>query len=125
MPTYNVEVTLAAGIGGMLNLPYTAKTGDYTLLASESGQVFSNLGAAGAVDFDLPTAVVGLNYTIGAVSQTATVTPPAGVTISLGGTTGATGALITSQAANQTIDIVATSTTSCCSDKHIDHGYYQ
>ncbi|MGA4923433.1 hypothetical protein, partial [Bacillus subtilis] len=31
-----------------------AKTADYTLIASDSGTIFTNQGAAGAVNFTLP-----------------------------------------------------------------------
>lgn len=39
------------------------KTVDYTILASESGTYFTNLGAGTAYNFTLPTATVGLRYT--------------------------------------------------------------
>lgn len=40
-----------------------AKTGNYTLLTSDQGTFFTNTGAAGEVDFTLPTAAAGLTYT--------------------------------------------------------------
>lgn len=39
------------------------KTADYTLLIRDSGGVFTNAGAGGAVVFDLPVATPGLEYT--------------------------------------------------------------
>lgn len=39
------------------------KTGAYTVLTSDSGKVFTNLGAGGQVTFSLPLATVGLHYT--------------------------------------------------------------
>jgi len=39
-----------------------AKTADYTVKASESGSVFTTLGATAAVTFTLPAAAEGLNY---------------------------------------------------------------
>ena len=39
-----------------------AKTADYTVLASESGSIFTNYGATAAVNFTLPTKADGLVY---------------------------------------------------------------
>lgn len=41
----------------------SAKTANYTILASESGKTFTNTGAAGEVDFTLPVATPGLRFT--------------------------------------------------------------
>jgi len=38
------------------------KTANYTVLDSESGTTFTNLGASGTITFTLPAAVVGLHY---------------------------------------------------------------
>lgn len=40
-----------------------AKTADYTVLAADNNTVFTNKGAAGAVNFTLPTLARGLRYT--------------------------------------------------------------
>lgn len=60
---------LSAGVdsNGFLNpiqfkLNVVAKTADYTVLATESGTVFTTSGASGAVVFTLPTAAAGLCY---------------------------------------------------------------
>lgn len=57
-----------------------AKTTDYTLLDTDSGKVFTTVGAGGAVNFTLPAVATsaGLTYTfINAVDETMTVTAPA------------------------------------------------
>lgn len=62
---------LARVAGEWVNLPETLftsrvishKTADYTVLANESGTLFTNLGAAAPITFTLPLAVVGLHYT--------------------------------------------------------------
>jgi hypothetical protein len=56
-----------------------AKTADYTITAADSGKIFTNRGAAGAVNFTLPTVAAGFDgveVTIMAVvaAQTVTVT---------------------------------------------------
>jgi hypothetical protein len=38
-----------------------AKTADYTVLATESGTIFTTLGNAADIEFTLPTAATGLN----------------------------------------------------------------
>lgn len=58
----------------------SAKTAAYTVLASESGTVFTNRGATGSVTFTLPSVSQGLHYLFyGVADQTFTVT--AGSTI--------------------------------------------
>jgi hypothetical protein len=39
-----------------------AKTADYTVLEADNGTIFTNQGAAGAVNFTLPTIAKGLRY---------------------------------------------------------------
>lgn len=46
-----------------------AKVAAYTLLARESGGIFTNRGATAAVTFTLPTAATGLNYTFFAIAD--------------------------------------------------------
>lgn len=51
-----------------------AKTANYTVLATESGTIFTTAGAAGAVVFTLPAPALGLQYLfISAVDQDMTV----------------------------------------------------
>lgn len=61
------EAGLFKNLDGSLVEPSTKrvshKTANYTVLASESGTYFTNLGASGAVTFALPPATVGLHYT--------------------------------------------------------------
>lgn len=44
--------------------PVLVKTADYTLLASDSGKVFTNTGAAGAVTLSAPAAKKGMKFTL-------------------------------------------------------------
>lgn len=56
----------------------TAKTADYSVLATDSGKVFTTTGATGAVNFTLPAKAVGLEFTfINTVDQNMTITPDA------------------------------------------------
>lgn len=60
--------------------PVVAKTGDYTVLATDNGKLFTNLGAGGAVNFTLPTTLARgfrVRFMIEA-NQTVTITAPAG-----------------------------------------------
>jgi hypothetical protein len=50
----------AGGGGG--NPTVTAKTANYTVLASDSGVYFTNVGASGPVNFTLPSEASGLNF---------------------------------------------------------------
>lgn len=52
-----------------------AKTADYTVTSADSGTVFTNRGAAGAVNFTLPTIAKGLRYRFySEAAQTITIT---------------------------------------------------
>lgn len=64
------ETTSAAGVtvdgltvkdGGLINQDQ-AKTSNYSVLATDNGDLFTNVGATAEVTFTLPTAVEGLNY---------------------------------------------------------------
>ncbi len=64
-----VHLGLGAGVnadGQIEDMAYLvkirAKTSDYTVLASESGSIFTNYGATAAVNFTLPTKADGLVY---------------------------------------------------------------
>lgn len=84
------------------------KTADYTVLASESGKLFSTVGAAGAVTFAMPAATPGLKYRfhVGA-AQELRIDPNGTETISLPstGVAGAAGKYLTANAAGETVDI--------------------
>lgn len=84
------------------------KTADYTVLASESGKVFSTVGASGAVTFGMPAATVGLKYRfhVGA-AQELRVDPNGTETVSLPstGVAGAAGKYLTANAAGETVDL--------------------
>jgi hypothetical protein len=111
MPDYNVTVAM----GGSLyptSLTYTAKDSNYTLTTGESGGVFSNDSAAGAVTFTLPTPVVGLNYRIvETAGQSLLIDPDAGSTITLRAITGAAGGSIEPGSNGAAAHILAISTT--------------
>lgn len=47
-----------------IKLKVTDKVANYTLTAADSGQIFTNNGAAGTITFSLPAAAAGLNYTV-------------------------------------------------------------
>ena len=58
----------------------TAKTADYQVVAADNGSVFTNQGAAGSVNFTLPTTIAagfGARFLVEA-NQTVTVTAPSG-----------------------------------------------
>lgn len=56
--TGSVTVVGTLGYKGM----YAAKTADYQILATESGTLFSNAGAAASIQVTLPVAEIGLQY---------------------------------------------------------------
>ena len=45
-----------------------AKTADYTVLASETGTYFTDYGCTGTIEFTLPAATAGLQYTFYSVA---------------------------------------------------------
>lgn len=62
--------------------PVVAKTASYQVLASDSGTVFTNRGASGAVTFTLPGVQAGLSYRFCCVAaQNLLVTAPVASTI--------------------------------------------
>jgi len=46
-----------------VEVPITAKTGDYSVLGGDNNDLFTNEGTTGLVTFTLPTAAAGLKYT--------------------------------------------------------------
>jgi len=72
-----------------------AKTGAYTVLAADSGSLFTNEGAAGEVEFTLPTAVAGLFYRLYVqAAQSVKITANTGDTIRVGADVTSTGGSI-------------------------------
>jgi hypothetical protein len=77
-----------AGFGG-LAFGELAKTADYTIVAADNNRLFTNTGAAGAVNFTLPTLAVGLAFEFQVVAaQNVTVTSAAGTDIVWDGNAG-------------------------------------
>jgi hypothetical protein len=66
MPTWEGRAVAVDGDGFMKDLAFkvkvTAKTAAYTVLANDSGTIFTNYGATASVTFTLPTAASGLCY---------------------------------------------------------------
>lgn len=56
---------------GCVTWAESAKTGDYVVTAADTGTVFTNAGASGAVAFTLPTKAAGLTYIFLAVANQA------------------------------------------------------
>lgn len=85
------------------------KTADFTILAADSGDWFSSVGASGAVVGTLPPAVPGLRYgfRVGA-AQELRLDPDGTETISLPstGVPGAAGKYLTANAAGETVELV-------------------
>ena len=63
-----VACTLNAGCVTWLE---SAKTADYAVTAADTGTIFTNAGASGAVVFTLPTKAAGLTYEFRAVANQA------------------------------------------------------
>jgi len=85
-----------------------AFTGDDTLIASESGKICTNEGAAGAVAITLPTATAGLNFTFMIdAAQTFTITAAASDEIRFGTTTSAAAGTCADNAIGNSIELVA------------------
>lgn len=87
----------------------TNATGPVTVSVADSGKWFSTVGAAGAVTFALPAAVVGLKYgfRVGA-AQELRIDPNGTETISLpsSGVPGAAGKYLTADAIGETVLLV-------------------
>lgn len=98
---------------GAISATVTAQaTTPKTLAASESGTIFSNEGATGAITFNLPTAVANYVYTF--IVQDAdgiNITAAAADTIRFGGTVTATAGTISSTTIGSTITLVAINAT--------------
>lgn len=77
----NPPIVYAASDQGFSGV--TDKTASYTCTAAESGTIFTNRGASGAVIFTLPAVGLNLHYRfVGVADQTFTVTATAGTIVS-------------------------------------------
>lgn len=100
---------MSATLSGRGPIEFTAKTANYTVTANDSGSGFTNAGAAGAVTFALPPAVVGLHYYFRvSAAQELRIDPNGAETISLPstGVPAAAGAYIVADAIGETVRIV-------------------
>ncbi|TAJ89743.1 hypothetical protein [Reyranella sp.] len=89
-----------------------SKTANYALLPSESGLDFDNNGAAGAVTFTLPTAIVGLTYTFTAMELfDLVIDAPPGVLIYLGESVSTAGGTLTASAPGPAVRLKCRSAT--------------
>lgn len=81
MPTTSGNFTVSSGAtvsatvaANLVTWTETAKTGDYTVVAADTGTMFTTTGASGAVIFTLPTKAAGLRYRfLNVVDQNMTV----------------------------------------------------
>lgn len=90
----------------------TSKTTNYSVLAGDTSTHFDNIGAAGEVDFALPTGAVGLTYTFTVkAAQVLKVIAAASTTISIGASTSASAGNISASGAYASVTIYAISTT--------------
>jgi hypothetical protein len=83
-----------------------AKAANYTVLASENGQCFTNTGASGTITLSLPAATAGMHYKfyVGAAQQLR-IDPNGNETISLPstGVAGAAGKYLVADAVGETV----------------------
>jgi hypothetical protein len=108
----------ATGVGSMLfGRVITAKTSNYTVVNTDSHTFFTNTGAAGTVNFTLPTAAAGLTYTFYIdAAQTLTITAGASTTIRSGSSVTTSAGNVTSSTQGNLIRITAISTTQWIAD---------
>lgn len=89
-----------------------AKTANYTVLAADLNNFFTNAGASGTVNFTLPTAAAGLVYTFYVdAAQTVTITAGASTTIRIAGSVSASAGNITTNTVGNCVTLQAISTT--------------
>lgn len=82
----------------------------YTVLTTDTNTAFTNSGASGEVNFNLPTAAAGLNYKfIVMTAQNLRVTATGAATISLNNTTSAANGNVVNNTPFGTIELLATS----------------
>lgn len=89
--TYIINGVLRTSSSLGANVITSTKTSNYTVIVSDRGTHFDNIGASAQVDFTLPTAAAGLNYCFAVdASQTVRVIAVGSDKISLGSTNSAT-----------------------------------
>jgi hypothetical protein len=103
----------AGGLGFLLyGLMVGNKTSNYTVLSADKGCFFTNAGAAGEVDFTLPTAVAGLHYTFYVMAnQVLKVIAGASTSIRIAGSNSAAAGNITNSTIGGSVTLVAVSST--------------
>lgn len=109
-------ITISSSAGSQT---VTAQTSNYSVLAADTGTVFTTTGASGTVIFTLPAGVTGYYYRFYIdATQTLEVLAPASNTIRLGGTISAT-------AGNIQASVQGGSVTLLCiaSNEYISLGY--
>lgn len=90
----------------------TAKTTNYTVVNADSGTLFTNAGAAGSVNFTLPTAVAGLTYSFYVdANQTLTITAGSSTTIRNASTVSSSAGTFSTNTVGNFLKITAISTT--------------
>lgn len=116
---YKNTVEGAKRSGAAQSLPYSQlglrtvapKTANYTVTTADSGKAFTTVGAAGAVTFAMPAAVVGLEYyfRVGA-AQELRIDPNGTETIALPstGVQGAAGKYLTANADGESVHVMCT-----------------
>lgn len=86
---YFALVSRTSGDG---TVPVSSHTGDYSVLAADSGTHFDNIGAAGTVIFSLPSVAAGLSFGfLVSAAQTVRVAAAGSEQIAIGGTNSAAG----------------------------------
>ena len=103
----------AGGFGSLLyGLMVGNKTANYTVLSADKACFFTNAGAAGEVDFTLPTAVAGLHYTFYVMAnQVLKVIAGASTSIRIAGSNSAAAGNITNSTIGGSVTLVAVSST--------------
>ena len=100
---------MSSTLNGRAVMAAEAKTANYTATTSDTGKIFTNTGASGAVTITLPAATVGLNYrfAVGAAQQLR-IDPNGTETISLPstGVPGAAGKYLVADAVGETVHLV-------------------
>ena len=101
------------GVGALgAALPVASKTSGYSVLNTDTGYAFDNIGASGSVTFTLPTPAAGLNYKFCRVANQAVVVDvAAGVTIQSGASATTSGGDVSLSAVGSCLHIWAVSTT--------------
>ena len=104
--TFNLNTTGTA----QFKVKESTKTTNYSVLSTDSGTYFDNTGAAGEVDFSLPTYAAGLRYCFTTTAaQILKVIAPASAKIAIGTTNSATAGNVTASAVYSAVCIFATS----------------